>query len=270
MIFPSGDEILAAADRLAPALGGDTEEITWTWEPGGARAEAATAPPPDLPEGAGTMRILSDDMYRSLCFLPPDYDPEDRERRWPILFFFHGIGERGSDPRDLLPFALPWYLSQGKRVDAVVLAPQCPENSHWVGKERENLLRWVPRMAEEWRGDPRRIYLTGLSMGGRCCWQLLRDMPGTFAAAAIVCGRTEVWDFRAIRDVPVWMFHGVQDDVIPFARVPEILPSLLDSGRSFTRLTAYPHLAHDVWTAAYARADLYTWLFAQTRDAPQR
>ena len=266
MILPYKDEFLTIADRLGRELGGPVSEIAYTWEEGRA---AVTASAGDTAAGlqktAGTVRILDDGLYRYLCILPPGYDPEDT-RRWPVIFFFHGIGERGSDAQDLLRRGLPFYSAQGMGMDAIVLAPQCPADSHWVNDDREleKLSVWIPRTAEIYPIDPERMYVTGLSMGGRCCWKLLLAMPKVFAAAAIVCGRTNTYDFGEIRDVPLWLFHGLGDDVIPFENINLIIPPLLKSGRRYTKLTVYPYLGHDVWTAAYGRADLYAWLLAQS------
>lgn len=269
MILPYKNGFLTAADRLGRALGGPVSEITYIWEEGRAAVTAAAGDTAaGLEEGAGTLRILDGGLYRYLCFLPPGCDPEDTQRRWPLILFFHGIGERGSDAQDLLRRGLPRCLAQGKRVDAIVLAPQCPADSHWVndGRELEKLSAWIPRMAEAYPVDPDRMYVTGLSMGGRCCWKLLLAMPKMFAAAAIVCGRTNTYDFGEIRELPLWLFHGAGDDVIPFENINLIMPPLLESGRRHTRLTVYPYLGHDVWTAAYGRADLYAWLLAQSLE----
>ena len=81
-------------------------------------------------------------------------------------------------------------------------------------------------MTEKYNIDTNRMYLTGLSMGGRCTWKLALAMPDTFAAIAVVCGRTNTYEFETIADMPIWMFHGVKDDTVSFDNINKILPVL--------------------------------------------
>ena len=91
-----------------------------------------------------------------------------------MIYFFHGIGERGDDLNVLLPYGVLRYLGNGGKLDAIVIAPQCPAESHWAdtNAEVEKLDDFVPEMTAKYNIDTDRMYLTGLSMGGRCTWKL--------------------------------------------------------------------------------------------------
>lgn len=244
-------------------------EIRYTWKNGAcARSVWMGATDEQTVTSKGTVQcVFGDPDYSYVLYLPQGYDPTDG-KKWPLIFFFHGIGERGDDPHALLKMAMPEYLLKGGRLDAIMVAPQCPAGSHWVDNpgELEKLSRFVPRMIGKYRADEDRVYITGLSMGGRCCWMLALAMPETFAAAAIVCGRTIDYDLHRITRMPLWMFHGVQDKITPFFNMNRVIPKLSEYGHRYYKLTVYPRLEHAIWQETYRKRELYHWLLAQSRS----
>lgn len=258
-------------DRISRQMGQPHShcEIHYTWKNGICARSVWMGPADDcFVTSEGTVRCVTDDPeYSYVLHLPRDYDPTDG-KKWPLVFFFHGIGERGDDPQVLFNKALPEYLLRGGRLDAIMVAPQCPAGSHWVENpgELEKLSRFVPRMLETYPADEDRVYLTGLSMGGRCCWKLALAMPDTFAAAAIVCGRTIDYDLQEIIRMPIWMFHGTLDEITPFFNINRVLSKLSEYGHRYYKLTVYPRLGHAVWQESYAKRELYHWLLAQSRS----
>lgn len=203
--------------------------------------------------------------YDYLLYLPEGYDGN---RKWPVVYFFHGIDERGSDVSILLRHGMPKYLAEGGKINAIMISPQCPLESHWADSDtevEEHLRFFLPEMAQKYAIDPDRVYITGLSMGGRCTWKLALAMPDQFAAMAVVCGRTNTYEFERLQDIPVWMIHGVQDSIVSFDNINKILPVLADKAHPDYRLTVYPHADHDVWTASYGHAELYDWMLSHRR-----
>lgn len=273
--IPAGPEFPALADQLSGESGRPISEITYTWRDGCPSVEilAGDAQARIWPE-KGSLHLVREpeQIYPYALYLPEDCRPGG-EKRWPVIFFFHGIGDRGDDLTGVLRRGLPAHLEKGRGLDAIVIAPQCPAESHWADNEEElqKLLRFIPQMEERYPIDRDRMYLTGLSMGGRCTWKLALALPDTFAAAAVVCGRTENYGaLPSIRTMPLWLFHGVEDATTPFQKVNAVVPRLLESGHRTLRLTVYPYLGHDVWRRAYARADLYDWLLAQSLSGNRR
>lgn len=273
--IPAKERWPAIAGRLSEACGAPLSEVTYAWQDGQMSLELLFGPADRRRSaGGGALRLVSggETVYPYVLYVPRGYDPGDPAKKWPLIFFFHGIGERGRDPAAVLRNGLPRYLAEGGGLDAIVVAPQCPEESHWADapEELEKLRRFLPHMIETLPADRDRIYVTGLSMGGRCAWKLALAMPGIFAAMAVVCGRTESRDLQTIRDLPLWMFHGVEDGTTSFDNVERIFPRLLESGHRRGRLTVYPYGGHAIWEEVYGRASLYDWLLARSLSESRR
>lgn len=197
---------------------------------------------------------------RYLLALPPGYEA-DPGRRWPLILFLHGAGERGDDLARVRGHGVPKAVDDGVDVPAIVVSPQCPADQHWSAPVLVQLLDEVARAR---RADPDRIYLTGLSMGGFGAWELALAQPWRFAALAPVCGGGDPLRVAAIRHLPVWAFHGALDDVVPLGLSEEMVEALRRAGGD-VRFTVYPEAGHDSWTQTYANPELYRWLFAQVR-----
>ena len=254
-------------------------EINYTWENGRVSMEIMSGTYDEyheyeIPEESPLQLVYNEsEFYNYVLYLPEGYDPADKDTKWPVIYFFHGIGEIGNDLTRLLPYGVLRYLGNGGKLDAIVIAPQCPVNSHWADSNREveKLVQFVPEMTEKYNIDTNRMYLTGLSMGGRCTWKLALAMPDAFAAIAVVCGRTQDYDtnlvdFETIKDMPIWMFHGAKDPTVSFDReiVKNILPALAEKDHPYFKLTVFPTMGHEIWNAVYDRVDVYDWLLSQS------
>jgi predicted peptidase len=110
--------------------------------------------------------------------------------------------------------------------------------------------------------DPRRLYVTGLSMGGFGTWDLLSRFPKKVAAAVPICGGADEAQAPAIAKIPVWVFHGGADDVVKTVRSRNIVAALKAAGGS-PRYTEYPGVGHGSWDQAYGEPELFPWLFSQ-------
>ena len=112
------------------------------------------------------------------------------------------------------------------------------------------------------RVDTNRIYVTGLSMGGSATWALAIEYPNRFAAIAPICGRGNTRLAEKIKHIPVWAFHGEQDDVIPVEQSIQMIKALTKVGGN-PKLTLYPDTGHNSWTETYNNPELYEWLLSQ-------
>src|SRR5688572_23681850 len=191
----------------------------------------------------------------------------------PLVLFLHGAGERGDDNRAQLAY-LPEILARPdmrKRFPAHVLAPQCPEGKSWSKRTwaLENppiLPDALPAMVETVSGryavDRTRLYLTGLSMGGFGSWDLAARMPDTWAAVVPICGGGDPGDAAKLKDVPIWAFHGAEDDVVPAQRSREMIEEVRAAG-GHPRYSELVGVGHDSWTPAYESEELLEWMFSQ-------
>lgn len=198
-------------------------------------------------------------------YLPSNYDP-DAARRWPLILFLHGIGERGDDLTMVKKHGPPARLDAGHDLPAIVVSPQCPADMDWTPLI-PTLVALLDHIGDRYLVDESRVYLTGLSMGGRGAWQLAVAHPHRFAALVPICGSIpNVPGFLdkvcVLKSTPIWVFHGALDQVVPVENSHKLVAALEHCGGN-VRLTIYPQLEHDSWTTAYGDPELYRWLFEQ-------
>ncbi len=194
-----------------------------------------------------------------LLYLPERY--EERKSDWPLLIFLHGAGERGNRLKKVKSHGPPKLVEAGKKFPFILASPQCPKGQQWD----INLLDlWLEELISHWRIDRSRIYLTGLSMGGYGCWTWAMKFPHRFAAIAPICGWGDVRQVEALKEIPVWAFHGAKDPVVPVEKSQEMVKRLKKIGGN-VQLTIYPDLGHDSWSETYDNPKLYRWLLHQRR-----
>ena len=204
-----------------------------------------------------------------LLFLPQGYGT-DPEQRWPLILFLHGSGERGDDLEILKQHGIPRIVEGDPHFPFVAVSPQCRAHWDW-SMEMDALDTLIQAIVAAYAVDERRIYLTGLSMGGRGAWQLAAPFPQRFAALAPVCGRRHdilrnTPNMAALKHLPVWVFHGARDEIVPLAESETLVDALRVAGGD-VRLTVYPDAAHDSWTPAYDNPALYAWFLQHTRSS---
>lgn len=214
--------------------------------------------------------VLKRVSLRHLLYLPPRYHQRPC-LRWPLMLFLHGAGERGDD-LDLVRKHGPPKLVEERPLPFVILSPQCPEGTTW-----STMLGGLAALVEDalgrYRVDPARVYVTGLSMGGFGTWALAAARPDLVAAIAPICGGGDWFHgfpMQVLRlwEMPVWAFHGAQDQVVPPSRSRELI-ELLQALGGPARLTIHPDADHDSWTTTYNDTSLYRWFLAQ-RLGPRR
>jgi predicted peptidase len=196
-----------------------------------------------------------------LLYLPKEFGKE--KKKWPLLMFLHGSGERGDDLEKVKVHGPPKLIAQGKEFPFIVVSPQCPENTRWAS-QIEMLNALLDDVVANMPVDEDRIYLTGLSMGGQGVWHFAYTYPERFAAIAPVCG----WGVRdvmcAFKGMPIWIFHGAKDDIVPLAESERMVEALKKCGND-PKFTIYPNANHDAWTETYNNPELYTWLLQHKR-----
>ncbi len=203
-------------------------------------------------------------------------------KRYPLVIFLHGAGERGTDNEGQLnhcakDFAKPEVSA---KFPCFVVVPQCPGDCRWVevdwgdaaphhmpaepSRPMKQLIALLPTLTKELPVDPDRIYVSGLSMGGFGTWDLVARLPGTFAAAVPMCGGADDSTAPAIAKLPIWAFHGADDDLVKPARTRSMIAALKQAGGD-PKYTEYPGVGHGCWGPAFAEPELFPWLFAQKR-----
>lgn len=196
-----------------------------------------------------------------LIYLPANYKSH---KDWPLVLFLHGSGERGNNLELVKKNGIPKLIAEGKKFDFVMVAPQCPEGEDWSAESLREIIRSV---VKEYNIDVNRIYATGLSMGGAGTWDLAIAYPDLLAAIAPVCGRVNrnhPGKACSIKNLPTWIFHGENDQVVPVSESKKMITALEQCGVE-VKYTIYPGVDHDSWTATYNDPELYKWLLEQRR-----
>ncbi len=215
--------------------------------------------------------------YQYLLSLPRGY-ADQPERRWPMILFLHGAGERGTDPWLVAKHGPPARV-QGERTDAVarvlqdefiIVSPQCPLEQWW---DAAAVIALLDDVTARLRVDSSRVILTGLSMGGYGTWDIGVRWPERFAALVPICGggtdgvaRSTAGERRAaLRTLPVRVFHGARDRVVVLAESERMVAALRAVGATDVTLAIDPEAEHDSWSKPYADPALYTWMLEQRR-----
>lgn len=206
-------------------------------------------------------QITNADRYNYLLFLPNS--DTAKEQLSPTIIFLHGAGERGSNLEDVKRHGVAKIVEEHPDFPFIVISPQCPPGEYWSAQLLSILL---DETISSYPIDPDRVYLTGLSMGGYGTWHWAVAEPHRFAAIAPICGGSNPSAARKLKNLPVWAFHGGQDNVVPL-RESEIMVSALKANNGNVKFTLYPDAGHDSWTQTYNNPELYEW-FLQHRRQP--
>lgn len=207
-------------------------------------------------EQAFAKTITKDLSIKYLLYLPKGYG--EKEKKWPLMMFLHGAGERGSNLNKVKVHGPPKIVEAGKDLPFIIVSPQCPKDDWWTERDDE-LIHLLDDIQKRYDVDAERVYLTGLSMGGYGTWTLASTYPERFAAIVPICGGGKRFFGWRLKDVPVWAFHGGKDSVVPLSESEEMIQAVKRGGGN-AKLTIYPEANHDSWTKTYDNPELYKWL----------
>lgn len=192
-------------------------------------------------------------------YLPRDYD---ESKKYPLVIFLHGAGERGDDLDHAMRHGYMKYVrEEGKEYPFIFVAPQCPNGKYW-GCYTESLLAFIDYITETLPVDTDRIYLTGLSMGGTGTWMTAMAAPEKFAAIAPICGSGIVWNGGCLSRLPIFIYHGDCDDIVPITESIGMLRAVNKNGGRAQMKICYG-VGHNAWDYAYTDEALIEWLLSQ-------
>ena len=197
-----------------------------------------------------------------LLYLPKGYE---QQQKWPLVLFLHGAGERGDDLTLVKKHGPPKLIEGGKDFPFIVVSPQCPKGTWWVTEDVVALMKHIMQIHNV---DKDRVYITGLSMGGRGTWQVAGAMADEVAAIAPICGPSDVSVVEKIAHLPIWVFHGAKDPAVKISHSEEMVKLLKEKGNE-AKFTIYPEAMHDSWTETYDNQELYQWLLSHKRKSDQ-
>lgn len=207
------------------------------------------------------LRVVTEGLIPFLLYAPKASSTQLR----PLVVFLHGAGEKGTDTRALLRAPLPSLLESGHEIDAFVLVPQChPDASGW---DKRHVKALIDHVAIDHPIDPRRIVMTGVSMGARGCWEYAYDLAGTLSALAPLCGFGIPTLAHRLGALPTWIFHGDQDVVVPVQRALDMALALEAAGGD-VRSSILPDVGHEIGANVYARPEFWAWALRERPRVP--
>jgi len=206
------------------------------------------------------VEVKRTDTLKYLIAVPDDYKKDGDAV--PLILFLHGAGERGDDLKKVKLHGPPKMVEKGHDFGAIVVSPQCPAGSWWTD-ETDMLIALLDKIEKEYNVDKDRIYVTGLSMGGYGTFALAARQPDRFAAAVPVCGGGMLFDARRLSRLPMWVFHGEDDRVVPVEESRRMVKYANERGGENAKLTLYPGVGHNSWDRTYGDEKMWEWLFEQ-------
>lgn len=217
-------------------------------------------------------------VLRYRLLKPLNYRPG---KKYPLVVFLHGAGERGDDNTSQLKHGMADFCKPEwrEKFNCYIVAPQCPKGEKWADVDwSKNSIEYpeqisdslgltfkvIDSMVEDAGVDKNRIYMTGLSMGGYGTWDAIARRPDFFAAAMPICGGGDPSTASKISHIPLHCFHGGADSVVKPEFSRAMISALKDAGGK-PIYTEYPGVGHDSWSQTYAEEANIEWLFAQRK-----
>lgn len=200
--------------------------------------------------------------YKYITYLPENYDSTKADL-YPLIIYLHGRSASGTNLNSVRRYGLPFFLDRGKKLDYIVIAPQCPWGKNWASENWMDPM--LDKLNRKYHIDNDRIYLTGMSLGGFGTWELANRYPNRFAAIAPMCGGGKTEWTNNIYHIPTWVFHGTQDRLIPVMRSDEMVAGL-EKHQALIKYSRIPKMGHDLHRQ-FDNDELYQW-FAQFTRRP--
>lgn len=211
----------------------------------------------------------------------------EADKKYPLLLFLHGAGERGSDNKAQLKHGGELIRKEMERHNSIAIFPQCPTEDYWIelvdseirpdgvrnfvpdvqnppSAALDKVMQLIESYLQESYIDKSRIYVSGLSMGGMGTFDLCWRMPKTFAAANAICGAGAPEKAKDFAGLPIRIFHGTEDKVVSVEESLEMIEALREAGGN-PQSFIYPEVKHNSWDNAFAEPDFIAWLFEHQR-----
>lgn len=226
--------------------------------------------------------IYKGDTLKYRVLFPENYDTT---RKYPMVMFLHGMGERGSDNESQLLHGASLFIDEETRKDypSIVIFPQCSLDDSWIKITRNesgdidfpknakmtNSLLLVKKLLDTYKKDDavdkNRIYIGGLSMGGMGTYDLICRYPKYFAVAIPICGGVNTERLKKVKKMPIRIFHGGEDPTVSREYSRNAFIELKANGSKKVEYIEFPGVGHDSWTKAFAYPDFLSWMYYQSR-----
>lgn len=228
--------------------------------------------------------VAGKDTLKYRMMMPKNLDSRNQ---YPVVLFLHGAGERGSDNAKQLAHGSELFHKVRDSFPAIVIFPQCPQDDYWANTTIDRstkpitlkfpinappttamtlVMSLLDEVLEKPYVDKNKIYVGGLSMGGMATFEILNRKPEFFAAAFAICGagNPEASEVYA-KAIPMWIFHGANDDVVDPQHSVNMVSSILKYGGK-PNFSLFAKDNHNSWDSAFAEPELIPWLFSNSKS----
>jgi predicted peptidase len=195
-----------------------------------------------------------------VLFVPHDYTGD---KAYPVILFLHGAGERTNGKKQPVEVGIGTAVKKRENnFPCLVIIPQAQKTWQASSPDAKRALDILAEVEKEYQIDDKRVYLTGLSMGGMGTWSLAVAHPDKWAAIVPICGRGDTSKAAKIKDLPCWCFHGDADRAVDVEGSRKMIAAIKEAGGN-PKYTEYPGVGHNSWDKAYDTDELYDWLLKQ-------
>jgi len=221
--------------------------------------------------------IYKTDTLHYRILYPENYD---KTKKYPVVLFLHGSGERGNDNEMQLKHGSSLFTNMANRqkYPAIVIFPQCPKGDYWAPVSDDDInfkfvnsksptepmmlvMRLLKQLKKTESVDKKRIYVTGLSMGGMGTFDIICRYPKFFAAAQPICGGVNVERLQKVKKMPIRIFHGDADQLVPALYSRNAYIELKAIGSQKVQIVLFKGVGHNSWDHAFKMNDFLEWMF---------
>jgi predicted peptidase len=232
--------------------------VTFAWLVALLTAVSAAADTPTTGFVKKEFKNADGSMSPYVVFVPQDYDGK---KEYPVILFLHGSGETKGGGKMPVEVGIGTAIKKReKSFPFITVIPQS-EKRTWgaASDDGKRAMAILDEVMKDYKTDGKRVYLTGLSMGGFGTWSLATAHPEKWAAIVPICGGGNPKQADKIKDLPVWCFHGDADTSVKVQSSRDMIEALKKAGAE-PKYTEYPGVGHNSWDKAYGTDELYTWL----------
>lgn len=221
--------------------------------------------------------------FKFRIYMPKGLKPGEK---LPVMLYLHGSDERGSDNQGQLSGPASLIQANPQYFHFIIVFPQCPAGRFWNKDMIRVVIAELDQTVKEFSADASRLYLAGFSLGGYGVWTTAAMYPDKFAAIVPMSGRLlprpgerkdveqkilELADqadpYAAFADkigkVPVWIFHGANDPIVPVENSRQMARALKEVGNQNFKYTELENTGHASLTTAFNSPEFFVWLAKQ-------
>ena len=219
-------------------------------------------------------RVIKDESgeHRYTVFLPEDYSAD---KKWPVILYLHGAGERGNDGKRQLTIGLAPAIEKRKATfPFIAVFPQCEDTSArylagWLadGPDAQRALKILDEVERDFSIDTSRRILTGWSMGGFGTWSIAAATPSKWQAILPLAGGGADLAEKLVH-LPIWAFHGSDDAAIRPSQSRRTIAALRSAGAE-PRYTEISGGKHDITHIVYDTDAVIQWMLDPNGDHPR-